>query len=58
MQHIWVGSYDFCFCFLVIPSCDCLCFTGIYCAWVVEVSEIARLIPNQFIVNAVYILLV
>lgn len=25
IQLVWVGSYDFGFRFLVIPSCDCLC---------------------------------
>lgn len=51
IQHVWVGSYDFGFRFIGIPSCDCVCFAAIYCAWVVEISEIVHsLFPmHQFI---------
>lgn len=51
IQHVWVGSCDFDFRFFGIPSCDCICFTAIYCAWVVELSEIVHsLFPmHQFI---------
>lgn len=58
IQHVWVGSYDFDFRFLGIPSCDCLCFTAIYCAWVVELSEIVHsLFPmHQFMLQAIFFL--
>lgn len=51
IQHVWVGPYNFDFRFLGIPSCGCLCFTAIYCTWVVELSEIVHSVfpMHQFI---------